>query len=262
LLVYDSHGEIDVFAPDGSSLYSLSAQVPGAKVVNIQNAAADTDGTVAGVDYSRDGSTRTAGGGIALFDQSGRQMRFFDTGQYLPTQVCFTPDHSIWALGWLGDQVRHNTDDYFVMRNYSQDGQEIGAFLLRSLLESEVDPIGPAVGLGQLRITNDRIGAVFLASSILKPWQSTRPLEWIEVDLKGKVLGHWGVGAEWLPRAFTRSGALYTQSGNEVLMLDRSTKAWRQVAGTPAGSLLGADGDDLVFEVSDTNKLRWVPATQ
>jgi hypothetical protein len=60
----------------------------------------------------------------------------------------------------------------------------------------------------------------------------------------------------------TQSGALYTQSGNEVLMFDRSTEAWRRVAGTPAGSLLAADGDNLVFEVRDTNKLRWVPATQ
>jgi len=42
---------------------------------------------------------RTEGGGIALFDRSGKQPRFFDTGQYLPTQVC-APDHSIWTLGW------------------------------------------------------------------------------------------------------------------------------------------------------------------
>jgi hypothetical protein len=89
LFVYDSF-KIDAFAPDGSPLYSVSAHVPGAKIVNIDNAAADTDGTMAGaVDYSRDGTSRTEGGGIVLFDRSGKQIRFFDTGPYLPTQVCF-----------------------------------------------------------------------------------------------------------------------------------------------------------------------------
>ncbi len=70
----------------------------------------------------------------------------------------------------------------------------------------------------------------------------------VPVDLKGKMLGRWEVGAEWLPRAFTQSGALYTQNGDAVLVFDRSTKTWRPIAGTSAGFLLGADGDSLVFE--------------
>src|ERR1700681_2403578 len=68
LLVYN-FDKIDVYAPDGSPLYSVSAQVPNAKIANIQNAAADIDGTMAGaVEYSRDGTSRTTGGGIAVFD--------------------------------------------------------------------------------------------------------------------------------------------------------------------------------------------------
>jgi hypothetical protein len=244
-------------------LYSVSAQLPNTKVANIQNAAADTDGTtVAAVEYSRDGTSRTAGGGIALFDRSGKQTGFFDTGQYLPTQVCFAPNHSIWTLGWRGDKASRETDDYFILRNYSQDGQEIGAFLPRSSFEPGQAPIGPMTGLWELRITNDRIGAVFYASSTLRAGQSRRAMQWIEVDLKGKVLGRWEVGAEWQPRAFTQSAALYTQNGDAVLVFDRSTKAWRPVAGTPAGFLLGADGDSLVFEARGTSTLRWVRASQ
>ncbi len=34
-------------------------------------------------------------GGIASFDRTGAQMCFFDTGEYLPTQICVGPDHSI-----------------------------------------------------------------------------------------------------------------------------------------------------------------------
>ena len=262
LFVYN-FDKIDVYAPDGSPLYSVSAQVPNTKIANIENAAADTDGTtVAAVEYSRDGTTSTVGGGIALFDRSGKQTRFFDTGRYWPTQACFALDHSIWTLGWQGVKASRKNDDYFVLRNYSQDGQELGAFLPRSSFEPEPDPVGPMTGLWQLRIINGRIGALFYRSSILGPWQKSRSMQWIEVDLKGKVLGRWEVGAEWAPEAFTQSGTLYTQDGDAVLMFDRSTKAWRRVADTPAGFLLGADGDSLVFEVRGTSRLRWVPASQ
>src|SRR5258708_1879512 len=61
---------------------------------------------------------------------------------------------------------------------------------------------------------NDRIGALFYGLTILGPWQGTRPMQWIEVDLRGKVLGRWEVGAEWYPPALTQSGALYTQNGD------------------------------------------------
>jgi hypothetical protein len=109
---------------------------------------------------------------------------------------------------------------------------------------------------------NGRIGALFYGSSILGPGQKPRPMQWVEVDLKGKVLGRWEVGAEWAPEAFTQSGALYTHSSDTVLLFDRSTKAWRRVAGTPPGFLVGADGDSLVFEVRGTSRLRWVPSSQ
>src|ERR1700704_4733617 len=58
LLVYDFE-KINVYAPDASPLYCFSAEVPNAKTANIQNAAADVDGTMAGaVEYSRDVTSR------------------------------------------------------------------------------------------------------------------------------------------------------------------------------------------------------------
>jgi hypothetical protein len=259
LLVYDFE-KIDVYAPDGSPLYSVSAEVPNARIANIQNAAADMEGTMAGAVYYSRGRTR--GGGIVLFDRAGKQTRFFDTTPYLPTQVCFAPDHTIWTLGWQGFEASIKKDDYFILRNYSQDGHELGTFLSRSSFEPEPDPVGPTTGLWQLRIMNGRIGALFYASSILGPGEKSRPMQWIELDLKGKVLGRWEVGAEWSPEAFTQSGALYTHTADGVLLFDRSTKAWRRVAGTPPGFLVGADGDSLVFEVRGTSILRWVPSSQ
>src|SRR5882724_9549658 len=260
LFVYN-FDKIDAYAPDGSPLYSVAAEVPNAKTAHVQNAAADTDGTMAGAVAYYSGA-RKRGGGIALFDRSGKQTRFFDTGRYWPTQVCFAPDHSIWTLGWQGFEGSRKNDDYFILRNYSQEGLELGAFLARSSFDPEPDPVGPITGLWQLRIMNGRIGALFYGSSILGPRQKSRPARWIEADLHGKVLERWEVGAEWSPEAFTQSGALYTHSGDAVLVFDRSTKAWRPVAGTPAGFLLGADGNSLVFEVRGTSRLRWVPASQ
>ena len=261
LFVYDAH-QINVFGPDGSLLCGISAQVANAKVVNILNAAADADGTVAGaVVYSMDGTSKAEGGGIAVFDRSGSQVRFFDTGRYFPTQVSFGPDHSIWTLGWPGSQVRRWSDDFFVLRNYSQEGRELGKFLPRSSFDPEPDPVGPMVGMWELRVIGDRVGAIIYRSSIYKESQTRPAMVWIETDLQGKVLERWDVGMDPAPGAFTQSGALYTHEGNSILVFDRTTKVWRKVA--PAdGILLGADGDSLVFHIRGTNTLRRVPASQ
>jgi hypothetical protein len=263
LFVYDAH-KIDVFGPDGALLYAISAQVSNCKVVNINNAAIDTDGTIAGaVEYAIDGTTRMEGGGITVFDRSGKQVRFFDTGPYTPTQVSFGPDHTIWTLGWPGFQVRRWDDDFLILRNYSQDGQQLGAFLPRSSFDAEPDPVGPMVGMWELRVIGDRVGAVLYLSSIYKEMQSPRAsMEWVETDLKGNVLGRWDIPSDQAPEAFTQSGGLYTHEGKSVFVFDRVTKAWRRVATPADGGLLGADGDNLVFLIRGTNTLRWVPTSQ
>jgi hypothetical protein len=81
-----------------------------------------------------------------LFDRTGAQIRFVDTGLYLPTQVCFAPDHSIWTVGWQGPEAIGKNEDYFILQNYSQDGQQLGAFLPRSSFDAEPDPVGPMTG--------------------------------------------------------------------------------------------------------------------
>jgi len=261
LFVHDAY-KIDVFGPGGSHLNDVAAVVAKAKVVNIINAAADADGTTAGaVEYSFDGSTRTEHGGIAVFDSSGKQERFFDTGLYFPTQVAFGPDHSIWTLGWPGI-ARRWSEDFCILRNYSRDGRELGAFLPRSSLPGEIDPIGPMVGMWELRVIRDRIGAVIYESSVCCPEQSTRPpMLWVETDFKGKELGRWEVGLYPAPAAFTQSGGLYTRSDRSVSVFNRTTRTWCKVAMPADGILLGADGDSLVF-LNGTDTLRWIPAGQ
>jgi hypothetical protein len=194
-----------------------------------------------------------------LFDRTGAQMRYVDTGLYLPTQVCFAPDHSIWTIGWQGHEALGKNEDYFVLRNYSQDGGQLGAFLPRSSFEDEPDPVGPMIGAWQLRTSNSRVGAIFFASSIVGLWQKSRSaVNWVETDLKGKETGRWNFAGRSL-LAFTQSGAIYGQE-HDVAVFDRATSSWRPVAGMPDGHLLGADGDSLVFSLRGQNILRWVPA--
>jgi len=263
VIVYDAGGVI-VYAPDGSLAYSVTAHVEGARHANILNASVDADGTlVAAIAYEAiaydPGKGRRRGGGIASFDRTGAQTRFFDTAEYLPTQVCVGPDHSIWTLGWRWPG-NTSKDDYFVLRNYSLAGQEIGAFLPRSSFAPEPDPVGPCTGSWQLRIANGRVGALFYISTALKAEQQLRAM-WIETELNGKEAGRWDFDAGRDLFAFTQSGALYGQ-GHDIAVFDRSTNRWHPVVGMPTGNLLGADGDNLVFYMKDGSAVRRVPVSQ
>lgn len=252
-----------VFGPDGSRLFSISAEIANCKLANIDNAAVDSDGTIAGaVMYSMDATAKNEHGGIAVFDRSGKQVWFFDTGAYHPTQIAFGPDHSIWALGWPGTQTREWRDDFLILRNYSQQGQELGAFLPRSSFDEHPNPVGPMTGMWELRVIGDRVGAAIYRSPIYRPEEGPRQVLWLETDLKGKELGRWTIPAGHAPQAFTESGALYTHEGHAVSVFDRMAQAWRTVATPAEGILLGADGDDLVFLIRGTSTLRWVAAEQ
>jgi hypothetical protein len=208
-----------------------------------------------------DGTSKTEGGGIAVFDSSGKQVRFFDTGRFHPTQVAFGPDHSIWTLGSPGSQIRRWDDDFSILRNYSRDGQELGHFLPRSSFDAEPDPVGPEVGMWQLRLIRDRVGAIIYESPVYRQGEKNHAMVWVETDLKGQELGRWEVGAHPAPQAFTESGNLYIRESKSVSVFDRATKAWRRVAISADGILLGADGDNLVF-LQGPNTLRWVAAGQ
>ena len=76
LVVYDQN-KINVYAPDGSPVYSASSQVQSAHWAGIQNAAVDTDGTlVAAVEYChREKHTRGGGIDVAVFDRATNQWR-------------------------------------------------------------------------------------------------------------------------------------------------------------------------------------------
>ena len=256
LAVYEPEHAISLYRPDGSLAYKVTARVPHATFIHVVNAAPDSDGSLAlAVEYKID---KSRGGGVAVFDPNGSQAAFIDTGaDYAPTQVCFGPDHSIWAIGWRGwdfYSTLTSTTDYFVLRNYARDGRLLGGSLRRSSFDQE--PVGPIVGGWQLRIANDRIGAYFYTTSVLPFGIAHRAGQWIETDLSGKVLRQVDTPQKSI-RAFPGDGPLYAlgyQGGYSVL--DPVTNSWRAISA--AGSLLGTDGDSLVL-LEGTNRVVWSP---
>jgi hypothetical protein len=178
---------------------------PGADLVNIENVAVDSDGTVALAIRAVAGRLNR-GGGIALFDPKGKQSRFFDTGEYLPTQVAFGPDHSVWAIGYLGETAGANTRDYPILRKYAQDGQELGAFLPRSTFPySEYagypQPlVMPFLNTWELRVVNDSVDVIL-----------SREKLWVETDLNRNEKQRWQIGPTDSPAGLTRTMALCSE---------------------------------------------------
>lgn len=240
LATYGRDG-IAVYAPDGFLAMEIVRPTDGSFV----NADIDTDGSVvAAVDRwaSRNGS-------IAIFSPKGSAVGEIVTGTYLPTQVCFAPDHTIWALGdedLLPEKERTN---YSLLRHYSRSGELLGEFFPRASFPADANN-GPHLGFWRLRIAGGRIGLK------LDRGAPNRRLLWLEADLDGKEIGRWTAPFGGEPAALTASGTVYAQSGTEITTLDRATGTWKPVPRSSNDRLLGAEGDTLVFVVHGMNAIR------
>ncbi|MDQ2900050.1 MAG: hypothetical protein M3Y07_09650 [Acidobacteriota bacterium] len=102
LLFIDRWDGIEVWGPDGRLVFQTMVSNP--PEAHIATAAVDTNGTVAvGLAYS--GPPYGHQGGIAFLDRSGRQLRFVETGRYMPAHVCFDDHHDLWTFGWQRDDL-------------------------------------------------------------------------------------------------------------------------------------------------------------
>jgi hypothetical protein len=240
-----------VWDPKGIFMYNATPLTPEGNPGSITKPAADTDGTVvAGLAWGPPGNRKV---GIAFFDSSGTQTRFIDTGNYIPTAFAFAPDHAIWMTGWTRKPNDYAESEYAIVRRYSRDGVQTGAYLQRSLFPPGLQPGG--AGLSWIQIAKDRVGMM------LHPGQTSQFPEWVELDLEGSLIGRWKVG-EWNGSGYgyTEEGKLYSYPYNkdlkrgELKTFDRATSSWKPVESgpQPTGFLLGADGHSLVFRVQRT----------
>lgn len=245
LAVYGPTGmlayQVNVLAPDGTPAF-----------LNQQGVAADTDGTVILAMWygGYGGFAPVKGGGVVVLDPNGKQVQFIDTARYMPNAVCFAPDHSVWMLGTQfgpkdGD-IRGA--DYSLVRHYLRDGKQFGAFLSRASFAAGLPPGGS--GMSWMRAAGDRIGMMAYPGMV-----SDTPT-WVELDLQGKEIGRWKLGASnqgnggW---GYTSDGRLFawpynTESKKRALVVfDKASSTWQAVSGGLNTQIMGADGSDLVF---------------
>jgi hypothetical protein len=240
-----------VWDPDGIFVYKATPLNPDGNSGSIYRPAADTDGTaIVTLAWGERGNRKV---GMAFFDSNGTQTRFVGAGNYVPSAFTFGPDHSIWAVGWARKANDYPEMEYAIVRKYSRDGVQAGAYLQRSLFPPGLQPGGS--GVSWIQVAKDRVGMM------LYPGQTSQFPEWVEIDLEGNLIGRWKVG-EWNGGGYgyTENGQLYSYPYNrdlkrgELKAFDRATSSWKPVESgpQPTGFLLGAEGHSLVFRVRST----------
>jgi len=249
LAAYDLDGGALVYAPDGSLAFRFSPPRENAFVVNV---AVDVDGVAALAVEGPPGR-----GGISIVDPKGVQLRWIDTGDYVPSGLSFAPDHSLWTTGSKPEVLSdRELPEYEILRHYSRESRELGRYLPRSSFAQEfpagsgISPSHVIVGLWELRVAAGRVG-VDLAGRDGHLW--------VETDMSGGEAGRWRLDGH--PSAITADGTVYAGTAKGILALDRGSGQWKPTAvHVPDGILLGAEGAQLVFKVRGEKRLVWVPA--
>ena len=69
-------------------------------------------------------------GTIAIFSPDGSLMREIVTSPYIPSQLCFAPDHSIWVVGSLLERSQSEPvgASALLLRHYARSGELLGQF--------------------------------------------------------------------------------------------------------------------------------------
>jgi hypothetical protein len=240
---------VRLYAPDGQITPGLSigGRTPGP--ILMAGVAVDSDGTVA--------VSRATGGGdggpsaIEFYDGNRSLVGSIDTGLYVPAQITFAPDRTVWSFGWEWSpgtkQFARASTDYMMVRQFSRDGKLLGAWLPRSTFPKGLLPASESWQARRITVIKDRVG--LLADSGTVGTQQ----EWVEMDLQGKLLGRWRLDEFLHVRVgLTPDGNVYLQKGQgpdtvALFTLDRAASTWKPVASPMNGCFYGVDGDQLVF---------------
>ncbi len=253
------YSEVTFYGRDTEPAYSVAEHKDG---IYHSAWAVDSDGVTAGAYELR----QIWEGRIDLLDTSGKRIRTINSGSYIPEHVVFAPDHSIWTVGYNAGNDG-SKEDFYVLRHYARTGQELGQALLWSQIaggRNSYTALQPIVGARRLYAGNDRIGFQSLSDYGYD--------NWIEVSYSGVLLGKYSLGNYeecpcYEPVAMTANSTVYAAIYKDNhfagwAALDRSKEAWRKIAGYPKGTIIGSDGENLVFSKRDgaSTVLQFVPS--
>jgi hypothetical protein len=238
----DEHSQLIVYGRDAKPAFSVPDWMGDAVFSTF---AVDSDGTIAVAYQPRDGGK----GYIELLDRGGKLTQTIRTGSYIPMQVVFASDHTIWTISNSAED--DSIKDFNVLHHYAQSGEELGQTLLWSQTGGGPQhSFASSRGRRLLYSANDRIGWL----AVLHPGFGT----WIEVSSSGTFLGKYelgtpdGLGVTVV--AMTANGDLYAEIFNSrparYARFDRSKRVWQEVVGYPGGALIGSEGDSLAFETT------------
>ncbi len=246
LLSWDSpqYTQFTLYGRDAKPAFSVPERMDDSSTVTW---AVDSDGVVAGAYRPR----HLMEGRIDLLDLFGNVTRTINTGSYIPQQVVFAPDHTIWTASY--NARNDDGQDFNVLHHYARTGEELGQALSWSQTGGDFKPpvIESPRGLQLLYIANDRIGW----NEALHRGSRT----WVEVSFSGVLLGKYDLkttdGLSLWPVAMTADGNVYAMifkfHSARFAVLDRSKGIWQKVVGDPSGVLIGSEGDNLVFSTLD-----------
>ena len=250
IFVIDRDGRRDQF----------SFSLPNAETIYVHGLDINSTGRVAIVGGAVSGDAR-AGSFLALVAHDRKSQSVIRTWPYVPWEVAFVPDGSLWAVGY----TFHDTEDRVVKPNvlahFDSDGKLLESFPVQA--KSEFAGHSGALQYSFLRASSDRMG-----------W-FTNGLEYIEFSFDGKEIGRYD-GPDVSDREESiRRGGFGLSNDNEVLFstienasvaarpatnpskpnrktwsLDRETRRWVQTQilddTLPAWStVLGFDGSTL-----------------
>jgi hypothetical protein len=247
----NSHSRVTIYRPDAKAAYSNLTKDYAVWSV-------DSDGVSARASTNWRDSVEE--GKIDLLDPAGKAVRTINTGTYCAQHMAFAPDHTLWTLGYdstHADQLPSSpfVDDFNVVHHYARTGEELNQFLPWSQIAGDYNALTSlqlCLGGKSLFVNADRIGFY----SQLKNGHGT----WVEISTNGNLMRKLDLGdfevLSYSPLAMTASGNVYARifknrQFDGWAVLDRSTDSWRKVTGFPKGTIIGSDGDDVIFAERD-----------
>lgn len=243
----------------------FSFTLPDAATVNVYGLAMSPDGTVAIAGSAVSGDSR-GGSFLALIAPDRKRQTVVRTWPYVPREVVFVPDGSLWTVGYTFHDTEHRIVKPNIMSHFDSVGRLLASFPIAA---KAMFGFGRPAALQHsfLRTSSDRMG-----------W-FTNGMEYIEVSFDGSELGRYDGPEVQDPERAVLWANLALSDGNEVLFgtildgkrktwaLEREKRQWIPVQfedpSLPAwGDLLGFDGGTLVTTGKFHEMRRYKRSTQ
>ena len=239
-----AYTQVSLYSPDTKIAYSCALKGAEDRFYGVW--AIDSDGFAARA-YKSKGNRA---GKIELLDRLGKPLLSIMTGAYVSQHIAFAPDHTLWTIGYETN-YESRAEDFNVLHHYARNGDKISEALPWLQIAGDHNAytsLQLCLGAQQLYAGNDRIGFRTLLHEARQSW--------IEISSNGTLLGNYDLGnsseLSYHPLTMTAGGSVYARILNAGrfdgwAVLDRSKGQWRKVRGYPKGTIIGSDGENIIF---------------